>query len=113
MARFTIYSPTGTALYTGTPTFTGQYMKPGFLEFREVALALFVELVPGCYVDYTRTGRRYKIYTAPQLKKQARPSSYGGAFVYQSVQLYDASKMLEYCPFRDLVTGDSRIHFST
>ena len=113
MARFTIYSPTGTALYTGTPTFTGQYMKPGFLEFREVALALLVELVPGCYVDYTRTGRRYKIYTAPQLKKQARSASYGGAFVYQSVQLYDASKMLEYCPFRDLVTGDSRIHFST
>lgn len=113
MARFTIYSPTGTALYTGTPTFTGQYMKPGFLEFREVALALLVELVPGCYVDYTRTGRRYKIYTAPQLKKQARSASYGGAFVYQSVQLYDASKMLEYCPFRDLVTGDNRIHFST
>ena len=113
MARFTIYSPTGTALYTGTPTFTGQYMKPGFLEFREVALALFVELVPGCYVDYTRTGHRYRIYTVPQLKKQARTNSYGAAFVYQSVQLYDASKMLEYCPFRDLVLGDNRIHFST
>ena len=123
MARFTIYSPTGTALYTGTPTFTGQYMKPGFLEFREVALALLVELVPGCYIgyeengtvipQYSRTGLGYKIYTAPQLKKQARSASYGGAFVYQSVQLYDASKMLEYCPFRDLVTGDNRIHFST
>ncbi len=88
-------------------------MKPGLLEFREVALPALMDLVPGCYVDYTRTGHRYRIYTAPQLKKQARSNSYGGAFVYQSVQLYDASKELEYCPFRDLVTGDSRIHFST
>lgn len=113
MAKFTIYSPTGTALYTGTPTFTGQYMKPGMLEFREVAIPSLVDIVPGCYVDYTRTGHRYRIYTAPQLKKQARTNTYGGAFVYQSVQLYDASKMLEYCPFRDLVLGDNRIHFST
>lgn len=123
MARFTIYSPTGAALYTGTPTFTGQYMKPGFLEFRDVALPSLVDLVPGCYVgyeqngvtvpQYSRTGFSYKIYTVPQLKKQARSLSYGGAFVYQSVQLYDASKMLEYCPFRDLVLGDNRIHFST
>ena len=113
MAKFTIYSPSGAALYTGTPTFTGQYMKPGLLEFREVALPALVDLVPGCYVDYTRTGHRYRIYTAPQLKKQARTNTYGGAFVYQSVQLYDASKMLEYCPFRDLVLGDNRIHFST
>ena len=113
MARFTIYSPTGVALYEGTPTFTGQYMKPGLLEFREVALPALVDIVPGCYVDYNRTGHRYRIYTVPQLKKQARSNSYGGAFVYQSVQLYDASKMLEYCPFRDLVAGDNRIHFST
>lgn len=122
MARFTIYSPTGVALYEGTPTFTGQYMKPGLLEFREVAMPALVDLVPGCYVDYTRVTdtvndvevpRRFRVYTVPQLKKQARPNSYGGAFVYQSVQLYDASKMLEYCPFRDLVAGDSRIHFST
>lgn len=113
MARFTIYSPAGVALYEGTPTFTGQYMKPGLLEFREVAMPSLVDLVPGCYVDYTRTGNRYRIYTVPQLKKQARSLSYGGAYVYQSVQLYDASKMLEYCPFRDLVLGDNRIHFST
>ena len=122
MAKFTIYSPEGAALYTGTPSFTGQYMKPGLLEFREVALPAYVELVPGCYVDYTRVtdslggsdvARRYRIYTVPQLKKQARSYSYGAAYLYQSVQLYDASKMLEYCPFRDLVAGDNRIHFST
>lgn len=113
MARFTIYSPTGTALYTGTPSFTGQYMKPGLLEFREVSVPTLLALEPGCYVDYARTGYRYRIYTAPQIKKQARRATYGGAFVFQGVQLYDASKQLEYCPFRDLVKGDNRIHFST
>lgn len=113
MARFTIYSPTGTALYTGTPSFTGQYMKPGLLEFREVAVPTLLALEPGCYVDYDRTGYRYRIYTVPQIKKQARRATYGGAFVFQGVQLYDASKQLEYCPFRDLVKGDNRIHFST
>lgn len=113
MARYTIYSPTGTALYTGTPTFTGQYMKPGLLEFREVSVPRLLALGPGCYVDYDRTGYRYRIYAVPQIKKQARSRSYGGAFVFQGVQLYDPSKQLEYCPFRDLVKGDNRIHFST
>jgi len=123
MSKFTIYSPDGKALYTGTPTFTGQYMKPGMLEFREVSSPTLLDLQQGCYVgyddngtvvpEYSRTGFTYKLYTVPQVKKQARPYSYGAAFVYQSVQFFDASKMLEYCPFRDLVQGDNRIHFST
>lgn len=123
MARFTIYSPTGVALYEGTPTFTGQYRKPGMLEFRNVGVPTYLDFSPGCYVgyesggsvvpQYPRTGFGYKIYTVPQVKKQARSGSYGGAFEYQSIQLYDASKELEYCPFRDIVKGDNRIHFST
>ena len=113
MAKFKIYSPAGTEIYEGTPSFTGQYMAPGLLEFREIASPVPLDLVAGCYVDYTRTGFRYRVYGVPQVKKQARQRSYGGAFMYQNVQLYDASKMLEYCPFRDLVKGDNRIHFST
>lgn len=123
MAKFTIYSPDNVALYTGTPTFTGQYMKPGMLEFREVSLPMLIDLRQGCYVGYEsgnsivpvypRTGFSYKLYSIPQVKKQARPYSYGAAFVYQGVQFYDPSKELEYCPFRDLVQGDNRIHFST
>ena len=123
MAKFTIYSPNGAALYTGTPSFTGQYRKPGMLEFRNVGVPTYIDFSPGCYVgyesggsvvpQYPRTGFGYKIYTVPQVKKQARSGSYGGAFEYQSIQLYDASKELEYCPFRDIVKGDNRIHFST
>ena len=113
MAKFTIYSPAGVALYSGTPSYTGQYMKPGLLEFREIASPSPIDFSAGCYVDYSRTGHRYRIYTVPQVKKQSRSLTYGGAFLYQGVQLFDASKMLEYCPFRDLVAGDNRIHFST
>ena len=107
MAKFKIYSPAGTEIYEGAPSFTGQYMAPGLLEFREIASPIPLNLVAGCYVDYTRTGFRYKIYSVPQVKKQARQLSYGGAFIYQNVQLYDASKMLEFCPFpiRDVYTA--------
>lgn len=123
MSKFTIYSASGTALYTGTPTYTGSYRKPGMIEFRNVSVPEYIDFAPGCYIGwqtgstvhegYSRTGLKYKIYTVPQVKKQARSGSYGAAFVYQSVQLFDASKDLEYCPFRDLVKGDNRIHFST
>ena len=123
MAKFTIYSPDGVALYTGTPSFTGQYMKPGMLEFREISSPRLIDFTAGCYVgyeengsvipQYSRTGYTYKLYSVPQVKKQARAYSYGAAFVYQGVQFFDASKELELCPFRDLVKGDNRVHFST
>ena len=125
MAKFVICAPNGDVLYEGCPTFTGQYMKPGIVEFREISSPVPLPLEPGCYIGwrwspsqqpvkgYYRTGFRYKLYTVPQVKKQARINSYGAAFVYQNVQFFDASKDLEFCPFRDLVTGDNRIHFST
>ena len=114
MAKFSIIPKGGgQPRYSGCPTFTGSYMKPGFLEFREISSPTPIDWAIGDYVVYTRTGLTYRLYSIPQLKKQARSQTYGGAFVYQSVQLYDASKMLEFCPFRDLVLGDNRIHFST
>lgn len=113
MARFTIYSALGVAKYSGYPTFTGTYMKPGTLEFREIASPTPIEWAVGDYVDYPKTGLRYKLYSIPQLKKQAQSGKYGAAYVYQNVQFFDASYDLEICPFRDLVKGDNRVHFST
>ena len=81
MSKFTIYSASGTPLYEGTPTYTGSYRKPGMLEFREINSPEYIDFAPGCYVDYTRVHdevndvevpRRFKIYTVPQVKKQAR-----------------------------------------
>ncbi len=114
MARFDIYSKDGQSVrYSGKMKFLGTYMKPGMLEFREVSSPTPIDFMAGDYVVYPRTGYTYRIYNVPQVKKQSRSNEYGGAFVYQNVQLFDASKMLEYCPFRDLVAGDNRIHFST
>lgn len=114
MSKFSIIPKGGgTARYSGCPTFTGTYMKPGMLEFREVASPTPVGWMVGDYVAYSRTGLTYRLYGIPQVKKQARSTKYGGAFIYQSVQLFDDSKQLEICPFRDLVPDDNRIHFST
>lgn len=115
MSKFDVIpkSGSGSAKYSGTPTFTGTYMKPGMLEFREVASPTPIDFTAGDYVVYSRTGFTYRLYNVPQLKKQARSNTYGGAYIYQSVQFFDDSKQLEICPFRDLVAGDNRIHFST
>lgn len=114
MAKFSIIpNGGGEARYSGCPTFTGTYMKPGLLEFREIYSPTPINWEVGDYVVYTRTGFTYRLYSVPQVKKQARSTEYGGAFVYQGVQFFDDSKQLEICPFRDLVLGDNRIHFST
>ena len=114
MSKFSIIpNGGGTARYSGCPTFSGTYMKPGMLEFREVASPTPIDFAVGDYVAYPRTGFTYRLYGIPQVKKQARSTEYGGAFVYQNVQFFDDSKKLEICPFRDLVAGDNRIHFST
>lgn len=112
MARFNIVQGIGT-IATGTPTFTGTYLKPGVLSFREISSPVPIPFKIGDYVDYTRTGLRYSLYKIPQVKKQARYGSHGAAYVYQNVEFHDASYELEICPFRDLVTGDNLVHFST
>lgn len=122
MAKFTIYSPSGDALYEGTPTFSGTFMEPGQLAFRNVASPFTIGFPIGSYVDYTlpddedvetRTGERYKMYFAPAVTKQARQGKVGDSLIYDSIVFYDASKMLEFCPFRDYVASDNNIHFST
>ena len=124
MSKFLVIpSGGGTARYSGCPTFTGTYMKPGMLEFREIASPTPIDWTVGDYIGYqsgssvvagySRTGLRYSLYSIPQVKKQARSTEYGGAFIYRNVQFFDDSKQLEICPFRDLVPDDNRIHFST
>ena len=113
MAKFNIYSSDGTLKAVGYPTYTGTYMKPGVVEFREIASPFPIDWAVGDYVDYTKTGFRYKLYKLPQVSRKARNGSYGAAFVYQGVQFYDASYLLSLIPFRDLVPDDNRVHFST
>lgn len=114
MARFTIYSKDGKAeRYTGSLQYNGTYLGVDFVSFHTVASPVVINWQIGDYVDYERTGVRYKLYSLPQPKKVAKRNSYGAAFEYSNVQLFAPTKELEIAPFRDIVPGDSHIHFST
>ena len=114
MARFEIISKDGESVrYKGKPKYVGTYLKPSYLEFSEISSPTPINWEVGDYVDYPRTGMRYRLYSIPQPSKNARRDSYGGAFTYSNVQLYAATKELEIAPFKDLVIEDNFIHFST
>lgn len=114
MAEFQIWSSDGqTVRATGSPVYNGTFLKPGYLEFQEIGSPVPIGLAAGDYVDYPRTGLRYKLYNTPKVLKQGERNLYGGSFVYENVQFYDITKELEIAPFIDLVPFDNLIHFST
>ena len=114
MSRISIISKDGLSVrYSGEPTYTGEYLNTGVLEFGSISSPYPIAWEVGDYVDYHRTGLRYKLYSIPEPTKQARKGEYGGAFVYDNVRFYDATRELYISPFRDLVPNDNRIHFST
>jgi hypothetical protein len=114
MARFTIYSKEGNSIrHSGEPKYNGTYLNVPYVEFRSIESPTRINWEVGDFVDYYRTGFRYKLYSLPEPKKQARANSYGAAFVYSNVKFYEATKELEIALFRDLVPEDNKIHFST
>lgn len=114
MAKFSIIdATTGQEKYSGTPRYNGTYCKVSYLEFAEICSDGPITWKVGDYVVYTRTGLTYKLYDIPQPKKRSYKYEYGGAFVYQNVQLFPDTKWLEIEPFRDLVPADNNIHFTT
>lgn len=113
MARFTIYSIDGAVRYSGSPQYNGSYMGVDYIEFRSISSPAPINWERGDFVDYYRTGLRYRLYSIPEPGKVARRGEYGGSFEYSNVQFHAATKELEIAPFRDLVPRDNRIHFST
>jgi hypothetical protein len=113
MARFSIYSSSGKLKYTGYPKYVGAYLDVPYLEFATIESPYPINWERGDYVIYSRTGLKYRLYSTPLPKKQAASGKYGAAFVYSNVKFYSAVKDLEIAPFRDVVSNDNRIHFST
>lgn len=114
MARFDIISKDGSVVrYSGKPRYNGAYLKPSYLEFSEIASPTPIAWEVGDYVDYSRTGMRYYLYSVPQASKNARKGSHGRAFTYTNIQFFAATKELEIALFRDLVGADNNIHFSS
>lgn len=115
MAKFSIYSKDGKSIRgAGEPKYNGTYLKVSYIEFGEIANATPIEWEVGDYVDYPRTGLRYKLYSIPQQKKQARMHTSGEGFVYSNVQFHCATKELDIALFNDSVLDkDKNLHFST
>ena len=102
-----------TVRYSGAPKYNGLFGKPSYIEFAEIASPTPIEWQIGDYVDYSRTGFRYKLYTIPQVVKSATSGTAGDAFVYKNVQFFCATKDLEIALFRDIVEYDNGMHFSS
>lgn len=114
MSKFTIYSKDGSQIrFSGNPKYSGTYLNVAYLEFSNIESPFPINWEVGDYIDYHRTGLRYKLYAIPEPKKQARQGAYGAAFVYSGVKFYESTKELEIALFRDLVPDDNEIHFST
>lgn len=114
MARFEIKSKDGLSVrFSGKPVYNGSYLKPSSLTFSEVNSPTPIAWEVGDYVDYTRTGMRYYLYSIPQPTKRAKMGTRGDAFSYSGVQFFAATKELEIALFKDLVNSDNNIHFST
>ena len=114
MAKFSIYSRDGQKeRYVGTPRFSSSYLGIDCIEFGTITSPSPIEWEVGDYIDYSRTGMRYTLYSLPQPKKVARRNEYGAAFEYSNVQFFAATKQLEIAPFRDIVPEDNKLHFST
>lgn len=114
MARFKIFSKDGRKVrYEGKLKYNGSFGKPSYVEFGTIASPTPIDFQVGDYVDYSRTGFRYKLYNIPTLEKSARRGQAGDAFVYKNVQFHCATKDLEIALFRDVVMYDNGIHFSS
>lgn len=115
MSRFSIYSKDGQSIrYSGKPKYNGTYLKVPYIEFGEIASPVPINWEIGDYLDYSRTGLRYRLFSLPQPKKQARNGEYGAAYVYSNVQLHDATKELEIALFNDsVIDAEKNVHFST
>lgn len=114
MSRFKIISKDSQSVrHEGAPQYNGAYLGVDYIEFRSISSPSIIDWEIGDYVDYLRTGKRYKLYSLPMPKKVARVGSYGGAIEYSNVQFFAATKELEIAPFKDLVADDNGIHFST
>ena len=114
MARFSIMAAGGGSVrFRGCPVYHGTYLKPSYLEFREISSDTPIAWAVGDYVDYTRTGLRYTLYDLPEMAQNSEKQKVGERYVYSNVRFYARTKDLERCLFRDIVTADNTVHFSS
>ena len=78
MARFSIMAAGGGSVrFRGCPVYHGTYLKPSYLEFREISSDTPIAWAVGDYVDYTRTGLRYTLYDLPEMAQNSEKQKVG------------------------------------
>lgn len=113
MAKFNIISHNGAEKCWGEPRYEGSYMGVSSLKFTNISSPYPIKWQIGDFVGYYRNGMRFSLYSIPEPIKQANTGEYGAAYVYPEVVLYAPTKELETAPFRDIVSDDNGIHFSS
>lgn len=110
MSEWTLYSKSGVAkVVVKKLDYRGEFMGESHVTF-DLDSPVPVEFAFGDYLTYR--GEKYTLRELPSVEKQARRSSYGGAFRYENITLQGMEWEPTHVEFTDYVPADNNIHYT-
>ena len=110
MSEWTLYSKNGVAkVVVKKLDYHGEFMGESHITF-DLDSPVPVEFAFGDYLTYR--GEKYTLRELPSVEKQARRSSYGGAFRYENITLQGMEWEPTHVEFTDYVPADNNIHYT-
>ena len=110
MSEWTLYSKSGVAkVVVKELDYRGEFMGDSRVTF-DLDSPVPVEFAFGDYLTYR--GEVYTLRELPSVEKQARRSSYGGAFRYENITLQGMEWEPTYVEFTDYVPSDNNEHYT-
>lgn len=110
MSEWTLYSKNGVAkVVVKELDYHGEFMGESHVTF-DLDSPVPVEFAFGDYLTYR--GEKYTLRELPSVEKQARRSSYGGAFRYENITLQGMEWEPTHVEFTDYVPADNNIHYT-
>ena len=110
MSEWTLYSKSGVAkVVVKKLDYRGEFMGESHVTF-DLDSPVPVEFAFGDYLTYR--GEVYTLRELPSVEKQARRSSYGGAFRYENITLQGMEWEPTHVEFTDYVPSDNNEHYT-
>ena len=110
MSEWTLYSKSGVAkVVVKKLDYRGEFMGESRVTF-DLNSPVPVEFAFGDYLTYR--GEVYTLRELPSVEKQARRSSYGGAFRYENITLQGMEWEPTHVEFTDYVPSDNNEHYT-
>lgn len=110
MSEWTLYSKSGVAkVVVKKLDYRGEFMGESHVTF-DLDSPVPVEFAFGDYLTYR--GEVYTLRELPSVEKQARRSSYGGAFRYENITLQGMEWEPTHVEFTDYVPSDNDEHYT-